>query len=48
MQLCQKKYIFFNFILAFSKFKFNFEHFQKKDHTRSWCIFELTVSEKRR
>ena len=33
--------LFFFFFLAFYKFKFNFEHFQKKDEPHSWCIFEL-------
>ena len=31
MQLSQKRKIFSQFFLAFSKFRFNFEHFQKKD-----------------
>ena len=34
------------FFSAFSKFRFNFEHFQRKDDPHSWCIFELTYSEK--
>ena len=32
---------------AFSKFRFNFEHFKKKDHPHRLCIFELTDSVKR-
>ena len=30
MQLSQKRKIFSQFFFAFSKFRFNFEHFQKK------------------
>ena len=44
--LRNEKY-FLNFFFAFSKFRFNFEHFQKKDYPHSWCIFELKDSEKR-
>ena len=36
----------FNFFFVFCKFTFNFEHFQKKDDPHSWCIFELTDSER--
>ena len=45
MQLSQKRKIFSEFFFTFSKFKFNFEHFQKKDDPHSRCIFELTDSE---
>ena len=38
---------FFKFFFAFSKFKFNFEHFQEKHDPHSWCIFGFTDSEKR-
>ena len=38
---------FFFFFVAFSKFRFNFEHFQKKDDAHRSCIFELTDSETR-
>ena len=31
----KKKKVFLNFHLAFSKFKFNFEHFQKKNNPQS-------------
>ena len=51
MQLSQKRKIvsaFFFFFLAFSKFKFNFEQFQKEDDPHSWCIFKFTNSEIRR
>ena len=37
--------LFLNFFFPFSKFRFNFEHFQKKDDNPSCCIFELTSSE---
>ena len=47
MQLYQKKNFFLIFLLALSKFIFNFEHFQKNDYPHSWYIFELTESEKR-
>ena len=45
MQLSQKDKIFSNFFCAFSKFRFNFQQFQKKDYPPSCCIFELTDSE---
>ena len=35
MQLSEEKNVFFNFFPPFSKFKFNFEHFQKKDDPHS-------------
>ena len=38
---------FLNFLFAFCKFSFNFEHFQKKYDPHSWCICELTDSERR-
>ena len=48
MQLSQKQKKFSPFFLfAFSKFSFNFEHFQKKDDRPTWYIFEFTKSEKR-
>ena len=47
MQLSQKWKTFSEFLFAFSKFRFNFEHFQKKDDPPSSCIFELSDSEKR-
>ena len=40
--------VFLNFFFAFSKFRFNFEHFQKKDDPHNWCIFDLTDSQERR
>ena len=42
-----KKEKYFPIFFAFSKFRLNFEHFQKKDDRNSWCISELTDSEKR-
>ena len=44
MELYQKQKIF-RIFFAFSKFRFNFEHSQKKDDPHSWCIFELADSE---
>ena len=38
--------LFLYFFLAFSKFRLNFEHLQKKDDPDSWYIFEITDSEK--
>ena len=46
MQLCQKQKTFSEFFFAFSKFRLNFEHFQKKDYAPSACILGLTNSEK--
>ena len=37
--------LFPHFFFPFSKFRFNFEYFQKKDDNPSCCIFELTSSE---
>ena len=42
MQLWQKRKIFSQFFITFSKFTFNFEHFQRKNDPHSWSIFELT------
>ena len=47
MHLSEIQKIFCEFFFTFSKFKVNFEHFQKKEYRRSWYIFELTDSEKR-
>ena len=47
MQLSQKQKILPQFVFAFSKCRFIFEHFQKKYDPYSWCIFELTDCEKR-
>ena len=47
MQLSQKRKKFSQLIFAFSKFRFNFQHFQGKDEPHNRRIFELTDSEKR-
>ena len=47
MKLSEKRKIFSQFSFAFPKFRFNFEHFQKLDDPHSWCIFDLTDSERR-
>ena len=44
IQLSKKRKIFFQFVFAFSKFRFDFEHLQKIDDPHSWCIFELRYS----
>ena len=41
MQLSEKQKIFSEFFFAFSKFSFNFELFQQKGESDSWCIFEV-------
>ena len=48
MQLSQKEKTFseFFFFFSFTKFRFNFEYFQKKDEPPSSCIFEFPDSEK--
>ena len=46
-KLCEKQKFFRGFFSAFSKSKFNFEHFQKKDDPHSSFIFEATACEKR-
>ena len=38
---------FVNFFFAFWKFRLNFQYFQEKDDSQSWCIFELTDCERR-
>ena len=47
MLLSQKRKIFSQLFFAISKFRFNLEHFPKKDDPPSLCIFQLTDSEKR-
>ena len=47
MELSQKRKIFSEFVLAFSKFRLKFEYFQKKDERHRWSVFELMDSEKR-
>ena len=46
MQLYRKQKTFSDFFSAFLKSSLNFEHFQKKDDPRGWCISEITDSEK--
>ena len=46
MQFSQKQKTLSEFFLSFSKFRFIFKHFQKKDEPHSWCIFESTNSQK--
>ena len=41
MIISHKQKTFFEFVLGFSKFTFNFECFRKKDEPHSWCIFKL-------
>ena len=45
MQLSQKQKTFSWFIAAFLKSRLNFEHFEKKDDTQSFCISEFADSE---
>ena len=47
MHLSEIQKIFCQFFFTFSKFRVNFEHFQKKNDPHSWYIFELTDSGKR-
>ena len=47
MQLSQKQKTFSEFLSPFLKSNLNFEHFQNKDDTHSWCICEVTDSQKR-
>ena len=48
MQLSQKEKFLPDFLLAFSKLRCNFEHFQQKDEPHRSYISELTDSEKLR
>ena len=47
MELSKKREVLSQFFFAFFKFRFNFEHFEKKDDPHSSCIFELKDSERR-
>ena len=47
MQLSQKQKTFSQFFTAVLEFKLDFEHFQNNDDPHSWCISEITDSEKR-
>ena len=46
-KLSQKQKTFPRYFCAFSKFKLNFEHFQKKDDPHSLFISDSTACEKR-
>ena len=46
-KLSQKQKTFSESFLKFLKSRLNFEQFQKKDDSYSWCISEITGSEKR-
>ena len=46
MELSRKQQTFSAFSAAFLKSSLNFEHLQKKDDPNSWCISEITDSEK--
>ena len=41
IQLSQKRKTFSGFVFAFSKFRFNFEHFQTKDARIADSFFDL-------
>ena len=47
MQLSQKQIIFSDLFAQFLKSGLNFEYFEKKDDHRSFCISDITDSEKR-
>ena len=47
MILSRKQKNFSDFVSTFLEFILNFEHFQTKDDPQSWCISEITDSEKR-
>ena len=44
--ISETKNFLWYFFFSFSKFRFNFQNFQKKDHPDSWRVFELTGSER--
>ena len=46
MQLPQKQKIFSQFSYSFLKYRLRFEYFQKKNDRPSWCISEITDSQK--
>ena len=47
MQLSKQLKSFSQFSSGFIKFKFNFEHFEKKDEPHSLCISEIIDGERR-
>ena len=44
--LSQKQKTFSQLFSAFLKSTLNYAHFQKKDDPHSWCVYQITVSEK--
>ena len=46
-QLSQKQGTFAEFFFAFLECTLNFKHFPRKGETHSWCISEITDTEKR-
>ena len=46
MQVSEKQKVISQFFFEFSKFTFNFEHFQKKGDPHSLCIFQPMDSER--
>ena len=48
IQLSQKQKTLSEFFSSLLKSSLNFEHFQKKDDPHSWCISEITDSQKHR
>ena len=46
MLLSQKPKTFSRFFSSFLKSSLNLEHFQRKGDTKSWCISEITQSQK--
>ena len=47
MQVPKKVNVFSQLFIAFLKFLFNFEHFQKKDEPHSLCISEIIDGQRR-
>ena len=45
IQLSQKQKSFSEFIVEFLKFRLNFEDFEKKDDSHSFCVSEITDCE---
>ena len=47
MQLSQKQKVFSEFVSTILKSILKLEHIKKKDQSHSWCISEITDTEKR-
>ena len=45
IQLSQKQKSFSEFIVEFLKFRLNFEDFEKKYDSRSFCVYEISEPE---